>query len=112
MNWNDNEPIYIQIKTQISSSIIEGSLLENEPIPSIRQVAADYNINPLTVAKAYGILADDGIVEKRRGLGMFVCTGAKSQLLKDQRILFIEQEWPEIIKKIKRLGLCMSELAE
>ena len=110
-SWNDKQPIYQQLKDLISISIIEGGLKEGEMIPSIRHVSADYQVNPLTVSKAYQALVDTGIIEKRRGLGMFVKKDAQRHLLESEKKRFIEEEWPQVQEKIKRLGLDIKELA-
>jgi GntR family transcriptional regulator len=102
--WNDSQPIYRQLRDRVVAMMLEGVLNEGEPLPSVRQVATEYRLNPLTVLKAYQQLADEGLVEKRRGLGMFVAPGAGSALLKDERDRFLEQEWPQIQATIRRLG--------
>jgi GntR family transcriptional regulator len=102
--WNDSQPIYRQLRDRVVALMLEGALNEGEPLPSVRQVATEYRLNPLTVLKAYQQLADEGLVEKRRGLGMFVAPGAGSALLKDDRDRFLEQEWPQIQATIRRLG--------
>lgn len=112
IRWNDRAPIYQQLKDIISISIIDGGLKENEAIPSIRHVSADYQINPLTVSKAYQTLVDAGIIEKRRGLGMFVKKGAQRRLVEIEKKRFVEEEWPQVLNKIKRLGLDIGELVE
>jgi GntR family transcriptional regulator len=102
--WNDSQPIYRQLRDRVVAMMLEGVLNEGEPLPSVRQVATEYRLNPLTVLKAYQQLADEGLVEKRRGLCMFVAPGAGSALLKDERDRFLEQEWPQIQATIRRLG--------
>jgi GntR family transcriptional regulator len=103
--WDDSQPIYRQLRDRVVAMMLEGVLKEGEPLPSVRQVATEYRLNPLTVLKAYQQLADEGLVEKRRGLGMFVAPGAGAALLKDERARFIDQEWPKIQATIRRLGL-------
>lgn len=103
--WNENEPIYRQLRARVVAMILDARLAEGEALPSVRQVAADYQINPLTVSKAYQSLVDDALVAKRRGLGMFVCEGAREQLLASERTQFVETEWPAIRARIERLGL-------
>jgi GntR family transcriptional regulator len=103
--WDESQPIYRQLRDRVVAMMLEGVLKEGEALPSVRQVATEYRLNPLTVLKAYQQLADEGLVEKRRGLGMFVAPGAGSALLKDERTRFIEQEWPKIHATIQRLGL-------
>ena len=104
-DWNDTQPIYRQIRDRVVAMILEGVLGEGEPLPSVRNVAAESRVNPLTVLKAYQALADDGLVEKRRGLGMFVVAGARALLLRDERKKFLAEDWPRIRATIERLGL-------
>ena len=103
--WDDSQPIYRQLRDRVVVLMLEGVLKEGEALPSVRQVATEYRLNPLTVLKAYQQLADEGLVEKRRGLGMFVAPGASAALLKDERSRFLKQEWPKIQATIQRLGL-------
>jgi GntR family transcriptional regulator len=110
MRWNDKQPIYQQLKEKLTTTILDGSYPEGEAIPSIRQVSADYQINPITVSKAYQELVNDGVLEKRRGLGMFVKTGASNKLLQLETKRFLKDEWPSVKAKIARLGLKLSEL--
>ncbi len=110
--WKDDQPIYLQLKEQIMAMIIDGVLEEGEALPSVRKVAVDYQINPITASKAYAELVDEGLVEKRRGLGMFILEGARKNLLNAEQKKFIEQEWPEIIKRISLLGLDARQLIE
>lgn len=109
-NWNDNTPIYRQLRDRVVGMILEGSLKEGDPLPSVRAVAADYQINPLTVLKGYQALVDEELVEKRRGLGMFVKDGARRALMKNERELFLKTEWPQIVQRIGRLDLDAKEL--
>ncbi len=110
--WSDALPIYRQLKERVVAMILDGDLNEGEVIPSVRQVAVDYRINPLTVSKAYQELADEDLVEKRRGLGMYVKQGARSALLERERDHFLNEEWPRIIERIERLGLNTDQLLE
>lgn len=103
--WDDSQPIYRQLRDRVVAMVLEGALKEGEALPSVRQVAAEFRLNPLTVLKAYQQLADEGLVEKRRGLGMFVSAGASGALMKDERSRFLEQEWPKVHATIQRLGL-------
>lgn len=103
--WKDNVPIYRQLRERVVAMILEGTLDEGAALPSVRQVAADYQINPLTVSKAYQELVDEQLVEKKRGLGMFVNEGAQQALLKSERERFLNEEWPALYARIKRLGL-------
>jgi GntR family transcriptional regulator len=104
-DWNDNQPIYRQIRDRVVAMILDGFLKEGDPLPSVRSVSADARVNPLTVLKAYQQLTDDGLVEKRRGLGMFVNAGARDLLLTGEREKFLREQWPEIQATIHRLGL-------
>lgn len=110
--WDDNQPIYWQLREKTIAAILDGSLPEGQPLPSVRQVAVDLQINPLTVSKAYQSLVDDGLVEKRRGVGMFVYEGAREKLMKSERIRFLKDEWPRIAERIEQLGLTLEDLLE
>src|SRR5262250_1857127 len=94
--WNDSQPIYRQLRDRVVAMILDGVLREGDPLPSVRSVAAEYRVNPLTVLKGYQELADEQLVEKRRGLGMFVTSGARELLLKGERQKFLSNEWPRI----------------
>src|SRR5215471_3341868 len=94
--WNDSQPIYRQLRDRVVAMILDGVLKEGDPLPSVRTVAAEYRINPLTVLKAYQELADEELVEKRRGLGMFVNTGARGLVLKGERQKFLNEHWPRV----------------
>src|ERR671935_3200965 len=94
--WNDNQPIYLQLRERVVAMILDGILKEGDPLPSVRTVAADYRVNPLTVLKGYQELVDEELVESRRGLGMFVKDGARNLLLKGERQKFLEEEWPRV----------------
>ena len=104
-DWDDNTPIYLQLRAIVVQRILSGSLSEGEAVPSVRQVAADEKINPITVSKAYQMLVDEGLLEKRRGLGMFVEAGARDQALIQERGAFLATEWPRIRARIESLGL-------
>jgi len=108
--WNDREPIYRQIRDRVVAMILDGALKEGDPLPSVRTVAADYRINPLTVLKAYQELADEGLVEGRRGLGMFINIGARDLLIEGERERFFREEWPRVQASIQRLGITPEEL--
>jgi GntR family transcriptional regulator len=110
--WNDSQPIYRQIRERVVAMIIDGVLNEGDPLPSVRTVAAESRVNPLTVLKAYQQLADEQIVESRRGLGMFVNTGARALLSMGERERFLAEEWPKIHATIQRLGLTPEELLD
>jgi GntR family transcriptional regulator len=103
--WNDSQPIYRQLRDRVVAMILDGHLKEGDPLPSVRNVATETRVNPLTVLKAYQQLADDGLVEKRRGLGMFINSGAREMLLSGERQRFLTEQWPEIHATILRLGL-------
>ena len=103
--WKDDRPIYLQLKDQILAMIMDGVLVEGEALPSVRKVAVEYQINPITASKAYADLVDEGLVEKRRGLGMFILDGARTKLLAAEQKAFLEVEWPKIVEQISRLGL-------
>jgi GntR family transcriptional regulator len=109
-HWDDNQPIYWQLRQRTVAAILDGSLDEGQPLPSVRQVAVDFQINPLTVSKAYQSLVDDNLVEKRRGVGMFVRDGARRKLLESERRHFLQEEWPRIAERIEKLGLSIDEL--
>ena len=111
-NWNDSAPIYRQLRDRVVAMILEGVLNDGDPLPSVRSVAAEYRLNPLTVLKGYQQLVDENLVEKRRGRGMFVTEGARRALLKDERQLFLEEEWPKIASRIQRLGFEPKELLD
>lgn len=108
--WNDTQPIYRQLRDLVVAMILDGTLKEGDALPSVRQVAAEYRVNPLTVLKSYQGLADEGLVEKRRGLGMFINAGARELLLAGERQRFLKDQWPAILMTIRRLGLNLDEL--
>ena len=108
--WNDGQPIYRQLRDRVIHMILDGVLKEGDPLPSVRNVAAEHRVNPLTVLKAYQELVDGDLVEKRRGLGMFVKTGAHNLLMKAERQKFLNEHWPRVHATIRRLGLSPEEL--
>jgi len=108
--WNDSQPIYRQLRHRVVALILDGVLKEGDPLPSVRTVAADYRLNPITVLKAYQELVDEELVEKKRGLGMFVKPGAHDLLLAGERQKFLSEEWPRVFATIQRLGLNAKEL--
>lgn len=110
--WNEDLPIYRQLRDRVVAMILEGVLADGDALPSVRNVAAEYRLNPLTVLKGYQELVDEGLVEKKRGRGMFVTSGARQQLLKDERQRFLQKEWPEVVATIERLGLDAKTLLE
>jgi GntR family transcriptional regulator len=110
--WNDSEPIYRQIRDRVVAMILDGVLKEGDPLPSVRNVAAEYRVNPLTVLKGYQQLVDEGLVETKRGRGMFINAGARDLLLQGERRKFVAEQWPRIYETIQRLGLTLEELLE
>lgn len=108
--WDNSSPIYRQLRDRVVAMILEGVLKEGDPLPSVRNVAAELRVNPLTVLKGYQQLVDEQLVEKRRGLGMYVSPGASAALLNDERRRFLDQEWPRVRATIARLGLGSEEL--
>jgi GntR family transcriptional regulator len=110
--WNDDLPIYRQLRDRVVAMILDGILNEGDPLPSVRNVAAEYIVNPLTVLKGYQELVDEDLVEKRRGLGMFVKPGARARLLQGERKKFLAEQWPVIRSTIQRLGLTPEDLLD
>ena len=108
--WNEDLPIYRQLRDRVVAMILEGVLGDDDALPSVRNVAAEYRLNPLTVLKGYQELVDEGLVEKKRGRGMFVTGGARDRLLKNERARFLEKEWPQVQATIKRLELDATSL--
>lgn len=105
MRWDDKQPIYQQLKDKIIEAILNGSYAEGEMIPSIRKISTEYQINPLTISKAYQSLVNDQVIKKRRGIGMVVRPGARQRLLAQEREYFLKKQWPEIKIKLQRLGI-------
>lgn len=108
--WNDKTPIYRQLKERVLGMMLDGALKPGDALPSVRQVAADFQLNPITVSKAYQELVDETLVEKRRGLGMYVTEGAVEKLLASERERFVREEWPAMVERIRRLGLDVEQL--
>ena len=108
--WQSDTPIYLQLYQQVVSRILDGNIQEGEALPSVRKVAAEYQLNPLTISKAYQMLQEKQIVEKQRGKGLFVKAGVQGLILARERQLFLEQQWPSIIEKIERLQLSPEQL--
>jgi GntR family transcriptional regulator len=108
--WNDSQPIYRQLRDRVVAMILDGVLKEGDPLPSVRNVAAEYRVNHLTVLKGYQQLVDEQLVESKRGLGMFINAGARSLLLRGERQKFLDEEWPRVYATIQRLGLKPEEL--
>ena len=110
IDWKGDVPIWKQIKDRLSAAILDGSFKEGEPITSVRALAIELAVNPLTISRAFSELVDDGLIEKRRGIGMYVAQGVQSTLLTRERAAFLEVEWPEIKTRINQLGLSAEEL--
>ena len=110
--WNDSQPIYRQIRDRVVAMILDGVLKEGDPLPSVRTVAAEYRVNPLTVLKGYQQLSDEQLVETKRGRGMFINAGAHALLLQSERQKFLSEEWPKVSATIQRLGLTPQELLD
>lgn len=110
IQWNDSAPIYRQLKEKVIAMMLDGELKPGDALPSVRQVAAEYQLNPITVSRAYQELADEALVEKRRGLGMYVTEEASRKLLASEREHFLTEEWPLVLERIRRLGLGVDEL--
>lgn len=108
--WNEDQPIYRQLRDRVVAMILEGVLVDGDALPSVRNVAAEYRLNPLTVLKGYQELVDEGLVEKKRGRGMFVNEGAQKLLLKAERQRFLNREWPKVVAMIGRLQLDVADL--
>ena len=112
IQWSDGAPIYRQLKDRVIAMMLDGLLKPGDALPSVRQVAAEYQLNPITVSRAYQELADEALVEKRRGLGMYVTEEAAKKLLANERERFLREEWPLVMQRIQRLGLSMQELLQ
>lgn len=110
IEWSDAAPIYRQLKERVVAMMLDGVLKPGDALPSVRQVAAEYRLNPITVSRAYQELADEALVEKRRGLGMYVTEGATEKLLMRERERFLQEEWPLVLERIQRLGLTAEQL--
>jgi len=108
--WHDNQPIYLQLRDRVVELLLDGALTDGDALPSIRELASDSRLNPLTVHKSYQLLVDEGLVESRRGLGMFVVEGARERLLVYTRRRFVEEEWPRIVATAARLGIELDAL--
>ena len=112
ITWNDNAPIYRQLRDHVVAMILDGVLKQGDALPSVRQVAADFQLNPITVSKAYQELVDEQLVEKRRGLGMYVTDGARDALLQSERERFLREEWPLLFARLKRMNLDVATLMQ
>ena len=111
-DWHDNAPIYRQLKSRVLDMVLDGALQSGDPLPSVRQVSADFQLNPITVSRAYQELVDEGLIEKRRGMGMYVMEGARDQLLARERDRFLTEEWPAVLARAKALGLDVAQLLQ
>ncbi|OUL58666.1 GntR family transcriptional regulator [Pseudoalteromonas ulvae] len=112
LQWDTEKPIYLQLYQQVVARILDGHIKEGEALPSVRTVAAQYQVNPITISKAYQMLQDEGIVEKQRGKGLFVMQGAQDHMLARERESFLTQQWPEVVKQINRLKLSVEQLLQ
>ena len=112
IEWSDGAPIYRQLKERVIAMMLDGVLKPGDALPSVRQVAADYQLNPITVSRAYQELADEALVEKRLGLGMFVTEEASKKLRSSERERFLQEEWPLVVERIERLGLSARDLLQ
>lgn len=110
IDWNNKQPIYQQLRDRLVALIMDGELKEGDPLPSVRQISSEERINPVTVSKAIQLLADEQLVETKRGLGTYVVDGAKAKLATEERDRFLKEEWPQIAERIERLGLELDEL--
>lgn len=110
ISWNDHTPIYRQLRERVVAMILDGALKPGDALPSVRQVSAEFQLNPITVSKAYQELADEALVEKRRGLGLYVTEGAREALLARERERFLKDEWPPLRERIQRLGFEVADL--
>ena len=110
ITWNDNAPIYRQLRDRVVAMSLDGVLKQGDALPSVRQVAADFQLNPITVSKAYQELVDEQLVEKRRGLGMYVTDGARDALMQSERERFLREEWPQLFARLKRMNLDLATL--
>ncbi len=111
-SWHDNAPIYRQLKEKVVSMILGEELKTGDALPSVRQIAADFQLNPITVSRAYQELVDENIIEMKRGLGMFVLDGAKERLLSSERERFLQEEWPAVVKRMQSLGIDIAQLVK
>ncbi len=111
-HWHTDSPIYLQLYQTVVTRILDGVLKEGEALPSVRTVAANYQLNPITISKAYQLLQDENLVIKQRGIGLFIVDGAKQQVLQREREQFLKQQWPKVIKQIERLELSVEQLLE
>jgi len=111
-HWNEDQPIYRQLRDKVVSLVLEGVFKEEEAVPSVRQIAAEYSINHLTVSKAYQELVDEGLLFKKRGVGMFVVEGARDNLLSNEKAKFLQDELPLLLSRVKQLGISTQEVID
>ena len=111
-NWNSREPIYRQLRDRAAERILDGDWPEGEAAPSVRKIANDLRVNPITVSRAWQMLVDEQLLEVRRGLGMYVAAGARERLREAERKRFLEREWPAMVERIDRLGLRLEDLPQ
>lgn len=109
--WSNRAPIYLQLRDRLAELILDGQVGDGEALPSMRRISSEQRINPLTVAKAYQVLVDENLVEKRRGLGMYVVSGARERLARREKARFIRDEWPRLARRMERLGINPRDLA-
>ena len=109
-DWNDDLPIYRQLRDRVVAMLLEGVIGDGDALPSVRSVAAEYRLNPLTVLKGYQELVDEDLVEKRRGRGMYVLPGARDRVLADERRRFLDNQWPDVVATMLRLGIAPADL--
>jgi len=110
INWNDHDPIYRQLRDRLVELMLDGAFSDGDALPSVRQIASEQRINPITVSRAFQMLVDEELVEKRRGVGMFVAEGAGERLIRQERERFLQSEWPRTVERIERLGLDVESL--
>jgi len=109
-HWDSDTPIYVQLYQTVVQRILDGVLKEGDALPSVRSVAAEYQLNPVTISKAYQMLQDQQIVEKQRGIGLFILEGTKDKIMARERETFLSDEWPKIRQQIERLQLSVEQL--
>ena len=108
--WNENEPIYRQLMEEMLARILDGTYPEGQLLPSVRQLAGDFRINPLTAAKAFQELAKENVTEIRRGIGVVVKEGVRNALARRERAKFLKKEWPTIVARMERMGIDVKSL--
>jgi GntR family transcriptional regulator len=106
------KPVYVRLRETIADAILAGEYGDGEPLPSVRAFAAEQSANPLTVAKAYQGFQDEGLITVKRGVGMFVAPGARARLRESERKRFVQEEWPQVRARMKRLGIDPASLLD